>query len=106
LKFVTRVGEKSPPLPVTATNVSLANVQFSAVAVSGEPFAINKNQCQGKLSPLRSCLVTVTFSSKKVGQFDGLLTFTDTAKGSLQTVRLHGTAFKSGDGDGDQDDKP
>ena len=109
LVFVTRAGEKSPPRPVTATNVSLVGVQFSSVALSGSPFAINKNQCQGRLAPLRTCLVTVTFSSKQVGQFDGVLTFTDTADGSPQTVRLHATALKSkdrdGDGDGDRDDR-
>ncbi len=107
LVFVTWAGEKSPPRPVTATNVSLVGVQFSSVALSGSPFAINKNQCQGRLAPLRTCLVTVTFSSKQVGQFDGVLTFTDTADGSPQTVRLHATALKSkdrdGDGDGDGD---
>jgi len=109
LKFVTQVGEKSPPLPVTAINVRLTGVQFSGVALSGGPFSINKNLCQGRLAPLRSCLVTVTFSSKQVGQFDGVLTFTDTAEGSPQTVRLHATALKSkdrdGDGDGDRDDE-
>jgi hypothetical protein len=108
LNFVTQAGEKSPPLPVTAINVSLTSVQFSGVTISGGPFAISKNQCQGRLNPLRSCWVTVTFSSKQVGQFNGLLTFTDTAEGSPQTVRLHATAFKykdrDGDGDGDPDD--
>jgi hypothetical protein len=92
--FVTRVGEKSLPLPVTATNISFAGVQFSNVAVSGSLFAINRNLCQGKLAPLRTCVVTITFSPKQVGQFDGLLTFTDSAEHSPQTVRLQGSAIK------------
>ncbi len=109
LKFVTQVGEKSPPLGVKAINVSWTDVRFSGVAVSGDSFALYKNQCQGRLHPRSSCWVTVTFSPKKVGQFDGLLTFTDTAKGSPQTVRLRGTAIKKrdehhGDHDGDHDD--
>jgi hypothetical protein len=94
LVFVTQVGAKSPPLVVAATNLSLTGVQFSDVTVSGSSFAIYKNACQGNLAPLRTCLVTVTFSPKQLGQFDGALQFTDTANGSPQSVWLHGTAVK------------
>jgi len=94
LIFVTRVGKKSLPRPVTATNVSLAGIQFSNVVVSGGTFAINQNHCQGKLAPLRTCVVTITFSPPEIGQFDGLVTFTDTAEQSPQTVSLHGSTIK------------
>jgi hypothetical protein len=40
--------------------------------------------------------VGVQFSPNQPGQFSGTLTFTDTAKGSPQTVWLYGTAKKAG----------
>jgi len=94
LVFAAQPGGK-PSLPVLVTDISRSNVEFTKETVSGPPFSISKNQCTGILSPLRTCVVTIQFSPSQAGQFNGKLTFADTAEGSPQTVWLYGTSKKS-----------
>jgi hypothetical protein len=81
-------------LPVVVTNVSKFAVQFENVSVSGPPFSIKENRCTGSLAPGHVCKVLVQFNPKQLGNFSGKLTFTDTAKGSPQSIPLYGKAFK------------
>ena len=90
----TRPGEVL--LSVFATNVSRFNVQFSGVSVSGSAFSLAQNGCTGSLTPLRTCGVGVQFSPNQNGQFNGTITFTDSAKGSPQAFPLYGVAKKIG----------
>ncbi len=81
-------------LPVVVTDVSKFTVQFEKVSVSGAPFSIKENRCTGSLAPGHVCKVLIQFSPKQSGNFTGKLTFTDTAKGSPQSIPLYGKAFK------------
>jgi hypothetical protein len=79
---------------VFVTDISRFNVEFEDVTVSGPAFSIEKNHCWPSLASLHTCEVDVQFSPAEAGQFSGMLTFTDTAKGSPQTVPLYGQAKK------------
>jgi hypothetical protein len=81
-------------LPVVVTDVGKFTVQFEKVSVSGSPFSIKENRCTGSLAPGHVCKVLIQFSPKQTGNFTGKLTFTDTAKGSPQSIPLYGKAFK------------
>ncbi len=82
-------------LPVVVTNVGKFTVQFENVSVSGQPFSIKENRCTGSLAPGHVCKALIQFKPKQTGNFTGKLTFTDTAKGSPQSIPLYGRAFKS-----------
>jgi kumamolisin len=93
LIFAVQAGQKIS-LPVFVTDISRFNVEFEDVTVSGPAFSIEKNHCWPSLASLHTCEVDVQFSPAEAGQFSGMLTFTDTAKGSPQTVPLYGQAKK------------
>jgi hypothetical protein len=95
LVFAAQAGQKISR-PVFVTDISRFSVEFEAVTASGATFSISRNRCWPLLAPLRTCEVDVQFSPTKAGQFSGMLTFTDTAKGSPQTVPLYGEAKKGG----------
>ncbi|HYL58731.1 MAG TPA: choice-of-anchor D domain-containing protein [Candidatus Acidoferrales bacterium] len=76
-KHVT-ISNKSKTIPVT----------FIGIAASGD-FA-RVNGCAGTIAPKAKCTVTVTFSPTVAGARSGMLTITDNATNSPQTVPLSG----------------
>ena len=91
------VRHPSPPPAVTATNVSPPGVQFCKISVSANS-RFNRNQIQSKLGSAQNLRGNGDIQPNQVGQFDGLLTFIDTAQGSPRTIRLHGLAVEPGRG--------
>ena len=84
------VGTSSPQLEVTLKNVGDAVMTVSSVSTSG-PFAVGANKCQKALKTGASCKVWVTYTPQSPETDTGVLTFSDTASNSPQTVSLTGT---------------
>ncbi len=83
------VGSPSAPQPVTLTNTSAAlPLTNLTIAASGD-FA-QTNNCGSSLAGLASCTILVTFTPTAMGTRNGLITITDNAVGSPQTVSLTG----------------
>ena len=80
--------------PVTLTNTGSAVLKISSIAANGA-FTETTN-CPGSLAPGISCTVTVTAAAAVQGPLAGLLTVTDNAPGSPQTVTLSGTGVGLG----------
>ena len=84
------VGNTSAAKTVTVTNRQSITLTFTSIAASG-PFAVASNTCGTSVAAGASCLVGVTFSPTTTGSITGMLTFTDDASNSPQTVRLSGS---------------
>jgi hypothetical protein len=75
---------------VTLTNTGSAVLTIASIAASGA-FS-QQNGCPPTLAAGISCSITVNVTSQTKGALAGLLTITDNASGSPQTVALSGTA--------------
>jgi hypothetical protein len=88
------VGTTSPAQTVTVTNTGNANLTFTAIGVTG-PFAIatSGTTCATATSVAAAgtCAVALTFTPTAVGTATGILSLTDNATGSPQTLSLSGT---------------
>ena len=87
------VGATSPVKTVTLKNTSSATLDISSVTTSGN-FAIFANTCGATLAEKKSCKVSITFTPTDLGMRTGMLTFTDNAANSPQTVPLSGTGVE------------
>ena len=89
----------SPPQSLTITNSGISNLIFgsSGVTLSGPnvaDFAISANACSGvTVAPKASCSVSVTFTPTVAANETAVLTFSDNAVYSAQTVALIGTGI-------------
>jgi P pilus assembly chaperone PapD len=86
-------GTTSNQQTVTVTNTGNFQVTFTNVTVSSN-YALS-NGCTGILAPASSCQIGVTFTPTAVGNKNGTLTITDSAKPSPQTVALSGTGIST-----------
>jgi sugar lactone lactonase YvrE len=84
------IGTTSAAVTVTLTNRQSTSLSITTVGISG-PFAISSNTCGATLAAGASCAVGVTFTPIATGAASGLLTFTDSASNSPQTVSLSGS---------------
>ena len=75
---------------VTLTNHEKTALVFTNIAATGD-FAIASNTCSTSVVAGGACKVGVTFSPTATGARTGMLTFTDPASNSPQTVSLSGT---------------
>jgi len=82
------VGTTSTSQTATLTNTSTAIVNISSIATTGS-FG-QTNTCSSTLGTGASCTISVTFTPSKSGSQTGLLTVTDDATNSPQTVTLTG----------------
>jgi len=73
---------------VTLTNYGTAALTISSIATSGDFELINN--CASSLAALANCTISVIFTPTQIGTLTGLLSFTDNASGSPQTVPLTG----------------
>ena len=87
LLFTAQVGRKVSVIAF-ATDVRPVAVQFEGLSINESRFQIENNACRGTLEPFRTCALTVTFSPKEIGQYDGQLTFSYGGTGSPQKIRL------------------
>ncbi|HKS67834.1 MAG TPA: Ig-like domain-containing protein [Candidatus Acidoferrales bacterium] len=83
---------------VAATNgiVATANggsITFTSVGLSGDPaFTITSNTCTGTVGMSANCTVTLRFLAAGVGLRTAVLTFTDSASGSPQSIAINAVA--------------
>jgi phospholipase C len=82
----TRAGQT-----VTFTNNQTKTLNFTGIAVTSG-FILSR-ACSESLAAGASCTVQVSFAPTSVGSQTGLLSFTDDASGSPQTVNLSGSAY-------------
>jgi centrosomal CEP192-like protein len=89
LTFATQlVNTTSPPQPITLSNYGTITLLITAIGTSGD---FNQSNTCGKfLLPLASCTINVTFTPTARGNLSGMLSITDNAPGSPQTVSLTG----------------
>jgi hypothetical protein len=85
------VGTTSNPQPITLTNVGTAPLNLTGIE-SGGDFA-QTNDCTSPLAPSASCTINVTFSPTQAADAIGVITVTDDAADSPQTVSLHGNGI-------------
>jgi FG-GAP-like repeat/Abnormal spindle-like microcephaly-assoc'd, ASPM-SPD-2-Hydin len=89
-----KVGTKSPPQVLTATNEGSVALTFSLVSITGKnakDFSQTNNCLSGQIPPGGKCAVTVTFSPTKTGARTGTL-YIDVQGGvSPRPVVLTGT---------------
>jgi hypothetical protein len=87
------VGTTSSARKVTLKNTSTGTLDISSITPSGD-FAISENTCGATLAAKKSCKVSLTFTPPALGERTGMLTFTDNAANSPQTVALSGTGVE------------
>jgi hypothetical protein len=90
----TSQGASSTPIVVTVTNSGNATLSISSVATGGGKkgdFATT-NTCSGAINPMGTCTITVTFVPIAPGQRSEIITITDDAASSPQTINVSGTA--------------
>lgn len=90
----TAVGSTSSAKSVTLTNNQSGLLTLSSIAASG-PFGLSSNTCGTSVAAGGTCTVGVTFTPTISGAASGVLTFTDSAGNSPQTVTLSGTGSSS-----------
>ncbi len=84
------IGNNS--LAKTVTLTSSMNVKLTFASILSSPgFAIASNTCGASIAVKGKCTVGVTFSPTALSPATGVLTFTDSASSSPQTVALSGT---------------
>ncbi len=89
----TAVGVTSNPQSVAVSNSSTVAITFAGIAIAGTnsgDFLIASQTCGSSLAPAASCSVNVTFKPSVAGTRTAVLTLTDSAGNSPQTVSLSG----------------
>jgi len=84
------IGTTSAAQMVKLTNSGTAPLTLTTIAASGD-FA-QTNNCGSSLAAAASCSITVTFTPTTTGARSGVVTLTDNASGSPQTLGLTGSA--------------
>ena len=83
------ISTPSSTLPVTLQNTGNAIMNISSIAASGD-FSVASTTCGLTLAISATCTVNARFTPTALGPRTGLLSFTDDAAGSPQTVSLNG----------------
>ncbi|MGI9103240.1 MAG: choice-of-anchor D domain-containing protein [Terriglobales bacterium] len=86
------VGGTSQAQQVTLTNAGSASLSISSIAGSGD-FQADASACGTSLGNGARCAVQVTFHPTGTGPRSGVLTFTDSAASSPQSVSLSGNGL-------------
>jgi hypothetical protein len=85
------VGTTSASQTLTLSNTGGASLAISGISSSGD-FS-QSSSCGSSLAAGSSCFLNVTFTPAAAGTRQGVLTLTDNAAGSPQTVSLSGTGL-------------
>lgn len=86
------IGQTSKPKTVTLTNTGNATLNINSITKTGD-FVIQSNTCGSQVLAGASCAVTLAFKPTAKGLRTGVLSFSDDAAGSPQTVALSGTGM-------------
>jgi hypothetical protein len=84
----TPVGTTSAVKKATLTNTGTATLTITSITTTG-PFA-ETNTCAGSVKAGKNCTISVTFSPTVAGAATGVVTITDNATNSPQTITLSG----------------
>ena len=97
LEFSGTVGLPSFPATVTLTNRAPVVLTVGSVTVPDDPGEWPQtNNCLPSVGPNASCTINVAFQPTVDGPHEGMLTVTDDASNSPQTVALIGHVFSEG----------
>jgi hypothetical protein len=94
LNFGVQNLNSSATLNVNITNTGNSPVSFGPLALSGPnagDFRVFTDDCPSPLSPSSFCQIYVTFTPTAVGARSAILSISDTAAGSPQSIALSGT---------------
>ena len=89
------------PMNVSVENSGTAPLHISSIVVGGvnaSDYSSSSSTCNAAIAVNSGCTVTVTFTPQAAGVRSALLTITDDAPNSPQTVTLSGTGFSNGPG--------
>jgi len=89
LTFGTQTVGTSSTQAVTLANYGGSLLQLSSIATTGD--FTQTNNCGASLTPTKVCTLSVSFTPSTTGTRTGVLTVTDNATGSPQTISLTGT---------------
>jgi sugar lactone lactonase YvrE len=92
------VGGTSAPQTITLTNTGYAQLNLAGINITGDnsgDFAYTST-CGGTLAAAQNCTISVAFTPTAGGTRTGMLTVTDNASDSPQTVSLSGTGTGPG----------
>ena len=90
----TMQGTNSSPLTVIVTNSGNATLNISSVLLAGNnvtDFSMT-NGCSGPYAPNATCMITLTFTPLAAGQRSAILSISDDAQNSPQSIQVSGTA--------------
>jgi len=87
----TTVGQTSPTQTLTLTDTGTATLVLNSYTVSDTNDFSDTTTCATSLAPGASCSFTIAFTPKSVATLSSIITVTDNAAGSPQTVTLSGT---------------
>jgi hypothetical protein len=85
------VGTTSAAQTVTVSNIGGVTVTFTSIVTSGDFAGATLAQCPNIPVEGEPCSFSITFTPKATGTRTGMITFTDNATGSPETVTLTGT---------------
>jgi hypothetical protein len=90
----TGVGQSSAPQTVTLANQDASALAISGIAATGD-FSVPAatNACGSSVAPGGTCTFQVVFSPTAVGVRTGMVSVTDNAATSPQTLQLQGTGI-------------
>jgi Protein of unknown function (DUF1573) len=78
---------------VKVTNTSTEAIQIGSIEISGEfkLAKVKKGGCGNVIAAGATCQIEATFNPTQTGPLTGMITITDSAANSPQTVTLSGT---------------
>lgn len=90
----TAQGTPSSPIAVSVTNSGNLTLHISSVVLGGNnpgDFSMT-SQCSGSYAANASCMITMTFTPLAAGQRSAVISITDDAANSPQSIQVSGTA--------------
>lgn len=87
-------GNTSSPITVTVTNSGNATLNISSVLLTGNnvtDFSMT-NGCNGPYASNATCIITLTFTPLAAGQRSAILSISDDAQNSPQSIQVSGSA--------------
>jgi hypothetical protein len=87
-------GTTSSPITLTVTNSGNATLNISSVLLAGNDvndFSMT-NGCNGPYAPNAGCMIAITFTPLAAGQRSAILSISDNAQNSPQSIQVSATA--------------
>ena len=91
--FGNVIVKQAPEQTVTLQNTGTATLSISSIVASGSPAFTQTNNCGASLAAGLTCSIQVSFAPLATGTASGVITITDNAATSPQTVPLSGSGI-------------